>query len=243
MSDQAELRSFSLSGIAERCARETEHFFQRQAHDPRFCFELFRRAIAERCQGAWEAIYAQYSPQVAGWVGRHPAYPASGEEVQYFINRALEKMWAALTPAKFPRFPDLKSLLRYLQMCVHSVVLDNIRPHERANNAIRMERQPDGAGAESLDVQSEPGDRDLEEQALHREQRRTLWLEISVRLRNEKERHVVYGSFVLALKPRELYVLHPDTFRDVNEVYRVKENVLARLRRDRELAKLFGPHA
>ena len=243
MSHSTDVQRLTLAGIAHRCAHETERFFRRQRHDTRYCFELFGRAIRDRDQGAWEHIYAQYRPQVLGWIRQHPSYPSTGEEAQYLANRAFEKMWAALTPEKFDHFAELRPVLRYLQMCVHSVVLDNIRPHERANNAIRMERQPDGAGAESLDVQSEPGDRDLEEQALHREQRRTLWLEISVRLRNEKERHVVYGSFVLALKPRELYVLHPDTFRDVNEVYRVKENVLARLRRDRELAKLFGPHA
>jgi len=56
---------------------------------------------------------------------------------------------------------------------------------------------------------------------------------------NEKERRVVYGSFVLALKPRELYAQFRETFRDVKEVYRVKENVLARLRRDAELQEFL----
>jgi hypothetical protein len=53
----------------------------------------------------------------------------------------------------------------------------------------------------------------------------------------------VYGSFVLALKPRDLYAQFRDTFRDVREVYRVKERVLARLRRDAELEKLFREYA
>jgi hypothetical protein len=50
----------------------------------------------------------------------------------------------------------------------------------------------------------------------------------------------VYGSFVLALKPRELYAQFREAVRDVNEVYRVKENVLARLRRDAEFEQLLG---
>ena len=50
---------------------------------------------------------------------------------------------------------------------------------------------------------------------------------------------MVYGSFVLALKPRELYAQFRETFRDVKEVYRVKENVLARLRRDAELQEFL----
>jgi hypothetical protein len=62
-----------------------------------------------------------------------------------------------------------------------------------------------------------------------------FWEEVDARLRDEKERRVVYGSFVLALKPRELCAQFPETFCDVNQVYRIKENVLARLRRDTEL--------
>ena len=62
---------------------------------------------------------------------RHAAFPASGEEAQYFVNRAFDKLWTAMTPQKFERFPDLKSLLRYLQMCVHSAIIDHVRVAER----------------------------------------------------------------------------------------------------------------
>ena len=103
MSVQIDLHLLALASIAHRCARETESFFQRQLHDPTYCYELFRRAIVDRCQPAWDVIYAQYRPLVAGWVERHPASAISGEEVQFFVNRAFEKMWAALDSAKFAR--------------------------------------------------------------------------------------------------------------------------------------------
>jgi hypothetical protein len=73
--------------------------------------------------------------------------------------------------------------------------------------------------------------------------RQEFWREINARVRDEKEHRVVYGSFVLALKPRELYAQFRETFRDVNDVYRVKENVLARLRRDAELREFLGQDA
>lgn len=234
MAQQADLQLLTLTSIAHRCARETELFFQRQSDDTRYCFELFRRAIVELCQRAWEFVYDQYHPLVAGWVERHSAFPDSGEEVQYFVNRAFEKMWAALTPEKFGRFPNLKSLLRYLKMCVHSVILDQVRKAERS--AVDME-------AESLAAENGSNAPNVESQTLARMQRQEFWDEIQVRLRNEKERLVVYGSFVLALKPRELYSHSQEMFRDVAEVYRVKENVLARLRRDADLKKLLGQDA
>jgi DNA-directed RNA polymerase specialized sigma24 family protein len=231
---RTELRRLTLAGVAHRCTQETDLFFQRQSHDPQYCFELFRRAIMDRNERAWELVYAQYRQLVAGWVERHSAFPASGEEIQYFVNRAFEKMWVALTADKFSHFSDLKSLLRYLQMCVHSVVLDQVRVAEQSIADVQAE----GWVADSSET-----DPIVENRALARVHRQEFWREINGRLRNEKERRVVYGSFVLALKPRELHAQFRETFRDVNEVYRVKENVLARLRRDAELLKLLGEDA
>jgi DNA-directed RNA polymerase specialized sigma24 family protein len=234
MSHDADPRLLTLAGIAHRCGQETELFFRHQSHDPRYCFELFRRAIMDHNQRAWEFVYAQYQPLVTGWVKRHSAFPTSGEEVQYFVNRAFEKMWVALTPNKFSRFPNLKSLLRYLQMCVHSVIVDQMRVAEQSVVGVQVEALAAEGRARG------PG---VENQALARVQRQDFWDQINARLRNEKERRVVYGSFVLALKPRELYAQFGETFCDVNEVYRVKENILARLRRDTELQELLGEDA
>ena len=234
MSDQTGLQLLTLTGIAHRCAQETEQFFQRQRHDPRYCFELFRRAIVHRNQRAWELIYTQYDAQVSRWVKRHSAFPTSGEEVPYFVNRAFEKMWVALTAERFGNFPDLKSLLRYLQMCVHSAVMDHVRIAERTDLDVQEER---------LAAEGEAGNPVVEDQTLDRLHREAFWQEIDARMRTEKERRVVYGSFVLALKPRELYTQCQDVFSDVKEVYRVKENVLARLRRDAELRELLGGDA
>jgi len=230
MTNPADLQSFTLAGITHRCAQETEHFFQRQGHDPRYCFELFRRAIVERNQHAWAAVYAQYRPLVAGWTERHTAFAASGEEVQYFVNRAFDKMWSALTPAKFGRFPNLKSLLRYLQMCVHSAILDQARQTESAV----MDMEDEVLTSRYSATEDDPLAR------LHRQE---IWEEISRRLNDEKEYKVMVGSFVLALKPREICVHFDGAFQDVREVYRVKENVLARLRRDAELLEFLGGDA
>jgi DNA-directed RNA polymerase specialized sigma24 family protein len=231
MSHSTDLQPLVLSGLAHRCASETERYFARQAYDPRYCFELFRRAILHRDPRAWEHLYSQYRPLVAGWVRRHPAFSSTDEEAQYFVNRAFEKMWLALTPGRFHRFPDLKSLLRYLQMCVHSTVLDVVRANECPVADTPVETLAAGGSSD------EPA---VEHAALARIRRQEFWREIEARLRSDQERRVVYGSFVLALKPSELYNQYPGTFRDVNHVYRVKENVLARLRRDSALEELFG---
>lgn len=219
----------TLTGLRHRCAVESDRFFNRLEHDPRFCFELFRRAINDHDQQAWEFIYEQYRPLVSGWVERHSLFSATEEETQYFVNRAFEKMWAAITPAKFEKFPNLKSVLSYLQMCVHSALVDNVRSRERA------------ALIDQDELSRTPAARvpNVEQQVGRRVEREELWGWINDRLKNDKERRVVFGTFALAMKPRELYTQFPDSFEDVNEVYRVKENVMARLRRDDALKKLL----
>jgi DNA-directed RNA polymerase specialized sigma24 family protein len=234
VSHSTDLRSLTLAGIARRCTHETERFFQRRSYDPWFCFELFRRAILERDSHAWERVYAQYHALVTGWVVRHQAFPASGEEAQFFVNRAFEKMWAALVPGKFGNFPNLQSLLRYLQMCVHSTILDQVRSADQSILDARVEDLVTGSGDTGPIAEGSVADR------VHR---REFWEQIEARLNDEKERRVVYGSFVLGLKPRQLLASYPEAFDDVKEIYRIKENVLARLRRDRELEKILGPDA
>jgi hypothetical protein len=180
----------------------------------------------ERDELAWEHTYKQYCSLVTGWVKRHPAYPSSGEEVQYFVNRAFERLWAALTPDKFRQFQHPKSVLRYLQMCVNSVILDEVRVGEQALVA----SQTDAASHEDRARSST-----IEDKAPALVKQKEFWAEIKARLRNEKERRVAYGSFVLALKPQEILVQHRDTFHDVREIYRIKGRVLARLARDPKL--------
>jgi RNA polymerase sigma factor (sigma-70 family) len=234
MAHETDLRLLTLAGIAHRCAQETEHFFQRRSHDPRYCFELFRRAVVERDGQAWGQLYTRYRPLVAGWVERHSAFAASGEEVQFFVNRAFEKMWSALSPDSFDSFPNLKSLLRYLQVCVHSAILDQTRKAELFT-----------ASLDDEDMVAKRGQAETEDDnhVLDRMQRQEFWNALDARLHDERERRVVYESFVLGLKPREIQARYQETFDDVKQVYRVKENVLARLRRDAELVKFLSGDA
>lgn len=227
----ATLERTDLVTVAQRCAEETERFFSRLGHDPRYCFELFRRAMADRLERAWEYLYLQYRPLVIGWVKRNPCYPATGEEAAYFANRAFERMWGAIPAERFGRFADLKSLLRYLQMCVHSVVVDHAR---------RQEQEALEADADRLVRAGAAVSPSARQQALDRLKREDFWREIQSRLNSDQERLVVRGCFIEGLTPRALYERHRGTFASVTEIYRTKENVLARLRRDEGLRDLFA---
>jgi hypothetical protein len=229
MSHKSNLEQIAVTDLAQRCADETEHYFQHQKHDTQYCFELFRRAIRERDQSSWEMICLQYQPLVAGWVRQHPRFEASSEEIQYFVNGTFGKIASTVTPEKFDGFSDIASLLSYLKMCVHSVIYDHTRRVEQIN-LYALEDASDEKSAEPSP----------EEQAFDQSYRQAFWDLTNARLQDVKERIVIHGSFVLDLKPQELFDHFRTVFEDVDEIYRVKQNVLARLRRDPEFRKFLG---
>lgn len=220
-----------LASLTRFCAQETEHFFHKQEHDPRYCFELFRRAIREGDQPAWEMIYNEYHMLVSVWVERHPGFETSGEETQYFVTGAFGKISRVLTSDKFNGFSDLKSLLSYLKMCVHSVIVDYNRQSEYNSQQISLDE---------LEGEVKSSDPDTEDNILKQVQSQEFWEWIKGKLQDEKERLVIQGLFVHAMKPREVCDFYRQVFSDVDEVYRIKQNILARLRRDSEFLNFLG---
>ncbi len=231
--EEREPKNLSLIDLAHHCAEETEFFFQHRDHDTRYCFELFRRAIHQGDQSAWKTIYDQYEPLVAGWVRQHRGFEASGEEAQFFVTGAFAKISSNLTSEKFAKFSDLQPLLYYLKMCVHSVITD----YNRVAGGVFQQ-----VSLDQLSLHTRDADPATEEIVMTGFDNRALWSQLTDRLNDEKERLVMHGVFVLALKPRELCDHYADKFSDVEEVYRIKQNVLARLRRDAAFRKLLGEY-
>jgi DNA-directed RNA polymerase specialized sigma24 family protein len=223
------LGSLNTAWLSRHCAEQTQRFLTAQEHDTRYCYELFRRAICERDQSAWAALYEQYRPMAQRWAERHPGLAKSGEEAQYIVNRAFEKMWLALPADRFERLPSLSSVLRYLQVCVHSAVVDVLRSGAR---------QPRTVAEEALASRADPVT--VESQTLHRAQQADLWRLVSEHIRNERERLVVEELFVAGLKPSQILARHPEEFGSVRDIYLIRQNVVDRLRRDDRLRAWFS---
>lgn len=224
----------SLQTLVQQCAQETQRFFQRQTEDTHSCLALFQRAIVTKQEQAWEAIYQQYEPQVTKWVRRHPSFPATGESTDYFVNLAFLRLWTAITPDKFAEFSDIREVMRYLQLCVHSVIIDYLRSHP--SMAVGFENY------EAQRILAEKGIR-IDAKVLNKVQQEKLWEIIKTRLQNDKERFVFDCCYKLDMKPGEIFQQYGDRFKDVREIYRIKENILARLRRDKEIQAFLQENA
>ena len=226
--ESLDLMQLSLPALVRRCATESDHFYHNQPYDARFAHELFRRALVERDEIAWEHIYTHYSPLVESWIRRSGAFSSSGESSEFFVGAAFTKFWRAIS-ARFEQFPTLASVLSYLQLCAGSVVIDSVRAQSWAE-MLPEEAIPFGHAA-----QTSP-----DEEAMKRVNCEEFWSYVATQLNSEAERVVVFRSFVLGMKPGDIYNDYQHLFQNVNDVYNVKRNVLGRLSRDPELRQMLA---
>jgi hypothetical protein len=217
-------RELSLRELANRCREETARFLRGEPREDGFCFEFFERAVAFRDDDAWAAIMTQYRGIVLAYVGQHTASAMMREPDDYWVNRAFQRFWTAVGPERFGQFPDLAGLLKYLKLCVHSEVMDEMRARKSGSLT-------------SLDEVGEtaPAPHNAERSALGKLAGEQLWEAILGQLQDDAEKAVAYQSFARDLKPAEIYERHPRLFESVADVYRIKRNIIERLRRSPDI--------
>ncbi|HMO56323.1 MAG TPA: sigma-70 family RNA polymerase sigma factor, partial [Roseiflexaceae bacterium] len=170
-----------------------------------------------------------YRSLVESWVRRSGAFASSGESSEYFVGPVFTRFWQAISAERFASFPTLASLLHYLQLCAGCVVIDSVRA-QSWGEMVSEDAIPYGHAA-----QISP-----DEEAMDRVSRVEFWEYINTQLSNEAERVVVFSSYVLGMKPGDIFQRHADLFASITEVYNVKRNVLGRLSRNQELRQMFG---
>ena len=230
LSDDNAPQSMPNAQLAALCARETDLFLHQKAYDPQYCFELFRRAFKERLEEAWDLIVKQYQAEVLKWVKRHPSFRATNEEAEGFVFEAFMKMWQAISPEKFDSFSGLAGLLGYLKMCVGSILIDRTRTIDRLN--------PDELD-ETHEEQLASHDPSPEQQLLSKMDSQQLLEALRHKIPDKKEWLVITAMYLLDLKPREILIRYKKEFESMDEIYRIKQNVFARLRRDDDLRGFF----
>jgi hypothetical protein len=220
-----DLSQTPVSALTAACRRETDRFRRGEPSCDEYCFELFRRAVCDQDESAWAVVVAQYRGIVQAWVQRQGW---GSDDADYWVNRTFDRFWTAVRPERFGQFESLSRVLKYLQMCAATAVLDERRsqratPHESLEEVIEghpeTERAPAGHSG------------DVESGVLDRLTGKELWAAIVREVVDEDERTVLYCSYALDMKPAEIGARRRDLFPTVADVYRVKRNVLERLRR------------
>lgn len=213
----------SVDAVAAGCRDEARRARRDEAG---YCFELFRRALDEGSQAAWQAVAAQYHLLILDWV--HAAKPADPAEVDDAAREALERFWRTLAGRGEPiavRFAHTGALLKYLQQCAVCAVLDRRRRDaRRARLEARLQSQaalaPVAPGPEELALER------VERADVLRRAR--AWVDA---VADPAEREVIALSFGEGLTPAEIAARLPELFADAHLVRQIKERLLRRARR------------
>jgi hypothetical protein len=219
----------STREVALHLAEETARFNRKEPADGRFGVELFRRALVEQDEEAWVSLYAQYAPLISNWLHRDarstPLFAREASGRDSLVNGAFAKFAAAL--AKHPwQFTSLAAILKYLKMCTHSTLLDELRLWQK------LEGFEVGTPEELEGLELEPGSDDPADEVSARALSSKIWRILQYGFCNEQERLVIYLSFYVDMRPTEISRGYPHVFATPEDVHRIKRNVLERWRRD-----------
>ncbi len=230
--DGLDVTILTLSSLAHLCQKATDRFFQKLDYDDSYCVELFRRAVHGQDELAWDVLIQQYTPLVKSWIYRHPSFAIADEDQEYFVNRTFDNFWGAFMrdPEKLHKFKNVGSILQYLKLCTNSAVKEYVDRRMR----------PQGIDISARPLESIPSPfnpiTNLESNIFANE----IWQHVVSVLKNDQERIVAEDFLIYDLKPREIYARHPEEFSGVSQVRRIKENLMARLRRDKQLSRIFS---
>ncbi len=218
MSSNKSPRDLSLPELQEHCTQETLSFRQGHGEEGWHCYEIFRRAIVEKNERAWDALVEQYRKQVTQWVTRYSHGKGFQDEPDFFVNSVFEKFWRRnFSPIEFSRFPNVKSLMGYLRMCVGSVMLDYGRVQKRIEVDYLDDLSEHRLQTQTISVQT------WMEHHLEQEE---FWNDVRVKLNDDQVFKVVYASFVLKLKPLEIFDYFPSEYGDIQAIYKIKAKAL-----------------
>lgn len=241
------IRDLPTPELIAQCAEQNLHYSKKETTDPRYCYELLRRGLAEGEKQAWEQAVVIWEPQIASWIRRDGRWRSTGEEPEHFVTETVLKVTKYLGGKRFQNFHNLASILAYMRRIATSTVIDFLRKKKRHEMHL--------ASSDALIfLANRPTPEDI---VFSYEFTNELWQVISTLLKNCLEECVVRLFFREGRKPREIFKLYKQfcsdlcgedqlDFRDVAHIQRVKDNLMERLRNHENrmnLTQLVQRHA
>jgi hypothetical protein len=204
----------SLSVLADRSMSEINRYRRGETSNDQYSLEMFRRAMQEHDDAAWTMLQDHFQGFLLAAFRRHPRSEAATrlDSPENYVARAFARFWMAAVHNQQVTFTNLGAVLRYLRICLHSTMLDMLRPYTRASEVPLPE--PGFAGEPAVEDQGEGGE---------------LWEVIRDMLPNERERRLAFLLYHCNLKPRDIVRLCPQEFSNADEIYRLRRNIVDRL--------------
>ncbi|NDJ77121.1 MAG: sigma-70 family RNA polymerase sigma factor [Chloroflexi bacterium] len=210
------------SVLAEKCAMQTQNYLAQRENDPRFCYELLRRALVEGASEALTHVYQIYLPLAGRWARRHPSFDLTDESAGFFASTALGNFYFALRGNSLATFETLSRVLSYLKACVHSAIMQHLRTHPIVTQPL-----PETGGPVAVNQQ-------LDKHLTADE----LWSLVRSIVTDPDDQLLVHCRFVLDMKPAEIAEQYPSRWSTAREVSVALQRIRRWLRKDPMLRQL-----
>jgi hypothetical protein len=201
----------SIPVHAAHCLRELEQYRRGEPCTDIYGIELFRCATIQGNSEASAAVQHCFGGMVQGWFRCHPSRETACrlESEEHYIAQAFERFWQATASYQRVEFIHLSAALQYLRASLHGAILDTLRAYERPRGVSRPV----------------PGEPRVEDSTDNRE----VWNILKTMLSNPLEQRLAYLLFHCGLGPREIVHVCPQEWSSVQEIYRLRYNILERL--------------
>jgi hypothetical protein len=209
-------RVWSVCALVEQCRWEIQAYRRGEPSNEAYGLELLRRAIVQGDQAAWAGLQQCLSELVRGWLYAHPRREAAlrRESEESYVALAFERFWQATVQQKIA-FRTLAGALAYLRASLNGALLDTLRVYARPREV-------------PLPEPGAPGEPFFEDHPDSSE----VWEILQRVLLSEREQHLAYLLYHCNLKPREIVRFCQEEWPDVQEIYRLRRNILQRLLRN-----------
>jgi hypothetical protein len=207
----------SIPELVAQCLRELDNDRRGELCTDAYGLELLHRAIMQSDQEAWVWVQHCFGGMVRGWLRRHPQREVASlfESKENYVTQAFERFRQATTIHQRVEFSTLAAALQYLRASLHGTILDMLRTCARP-------------GEVSLPGPGEPGEPFVEDNTENSE----IWESLHMILSNPREQRLAYLLFHCGLKPGEIIRFCPQECSDVQEIYRLRRNIMERLLRN-----------
>ena len=175
--------------------------------------ELLRRTMAHGDQEAWTQFQQCLEETVLTWLHEHPGREAvcRGLCEKELVVQAFERFRFAAGQAQMA-FETLAEVLVYLRASLHGVILDTLRPLSLPEDVLKP-------------VPGQKSELQVEDQIDSNE----IWEALQTILPGVRERRLVYLLYHCGLAPKEIVHCYPQEWSDVQEIYRLRRNIVGRL--------------
>ena len=207
----------SLPELAAQCLRELGNYRRGETCTDAYGLELLHRATFQDNQEAWAWVQHCFGGLVRGWLRRHPKREVACclESEENYVGQTFERFWQATVFNQRAEFSTLAAALQYLQASLNGAILNMLRAYALP-------------GEVSLPEPGEPGEPLVEGNTDYGE----VWESLHMLLSNPREQRLAFLLFHCGLKPKEIICFCPLEWSDVQEIYRLRRDIIERLVRN-----------